>query len=67
VRSDLGGLMVETDKWGVEVEDVSKVPLMVLKSARVMEAIRIVARDFMKNDVEIAGCRKVYGITTVIR
>jgi len=67
VRSDLGGLMVETDKWTVEVEDVSLVPLMVLKSARVMEAIRIVARDFMKNDVEVAGCRKVFGITTVIR
>lgn len=67
IRTDLGGLMVEQDRWTVEVVDVRKVPVRVLRSPKVMEAIRIVARDFMKNGDAVPGCKRVDVTTTLIR
>lgn len=67
IRTDLGGLMVEHDRWTVEVDDPTLAPPAVLRAPKVVEAIRIVARDLIKNGIEVPGCRKVPVTTTVIR
>lgn len=66
IKTDLGGRMVEQDRWRVEVTDPTKVPDFVLKSPKVVEAIRIVARDFIKNGLDVPGCEKVDFTATII-
>lgn len=66
IRTDLGGVMVEQDRWRVEVTDPTLVPAFILKSPKVVDAIRIVARDFIKNGMDVPGCEKIDFTATTI-
>lgn len=66
IHTDLGGRMVEQDRWRAKVVDATKVPAMVLNAPRVLEAIRIVAQDLMKNGITVEGVEKEEYTSTTI-
>lgn len=67
IRTDLGGVATIGKKWRPEVFDVTKVPVEILNTPKVKEAIGQVARSMMQNGMTVAGVRKQEYDSTTIR
>lgn len=67
IRGTYGGKVVKTAKVEIRVVDVQKVPIEILNSPKVHEAIAAVARDFAKHQKEIDGLEIIRGEKTGIR
>lgn len=67
IRSDLGGVMTEHAKLTVTVTDVTLIPAHILNTPRVLEAIRKVAYDLVKNGIDVPGVTKGEADVTTIR
>ena len=58
IRTDYGGRMTDQVKWRPKVVDVTKVPEHVLQAPKVIAAIEQVARDLLKNGIDVPGVEK---------
>jgi hypothetical protein len=67
IRTDLGGMLSEQERWRIRVDDVSQIPENVLNSDRVKEAIAKVAYDLVKNGIAVPGTSKEFYTTETIR
>lgn len=67
VRGDLGHKLVDRTITSISVVDVRKVPLNILRSKKVTDAIISVARDFAKHNETLAGLKIDRGTTTDVR
>ena len=67
IRTDLGGVLSEQERWRIRVDDVAQIPHTVLASGRVMEAIAKVAYDLVKNGIAVPGTSKEFYTTETIR
>lgn len=66
IRTLTGGRMSETKKWRPKVVDVALVPHSILQTPKVTAAIEQVARDMLKNDIDVPGVIKEQFNTHII-
>lgn len=67
IRTKMGGMASEQQRWTAKVVDVSQVPKHILESEPVMAAIARVAGDMMKHGIAVPGVEKDTYTTTTIR
>jgi hypothetical protein len=67
IRTKLGGLATEQQRWRAKVTDVSLVPAHVLESDTVKDAIAKVAGGMMQHGIAVPGVEKEHYTTTSIR
>ena len=67
IRTRMGGLATEHERWRAKVTDVSLVPAHVLESDTVKDAIAKVAGGMMQHGIKVPGVEKEHYTTTTIR